>query len=231
MAPPRNKRALYSTLNPTDAYPEDKLDGFFNYWLPSKMKQLSSNPDRMSYRIGNSLADSVADAAWKKYLGLEYDEKFLPKGEYDDKTEYGENTVRLPKELEMEIPTDTVMLKNRIATNERLVKLNRGNVPDHVYNALDSDKQALEGLRKTYQTGQPVGISEFSFNSRKWGTSSPGPDGGTPPMNVLHNYNIRYDKDTNRMYYSDTYDFNGYDSWLEGTPFRIRGFVDLNKSK
>jgi len=51
------------------------------------------------------------------------------------------------------------------------------------------------------------------------------------PLNVLGNYNIRYDKDTNRMYYSDQYDFNKYDSFVPGEPFRIRGAIDLNTPK
>jgi len=51
------------------------------------------------------------------------------------------------------------------------------------------------------------------------------------PLNVLAHYNIRYDKDQNKMYYSDEYDFNKYDKYVPGKPFRIRGAIDLGKPK
>lgn len=226
--PSKKVRALYSTINPTSVIPSGFIDGFLNYWIPVKKKENSDNPDKMDYTVGSDIGDKVADAAWRKYLGLEYDEQYLPKGEYDEKT--GTSDVyKLPLEVEREIPTDTTMLKGRIETNRNFIKNKHSwEIPNHVSVALDADEKALEALRKTYKTGQPVGISEFSYNSRKWGTGSE-PEGDTPPLNVLQNYNIRYDKKTNRMYYSDTYDFNEYEKWLEGTPFRIRGWIDLNK--
>ena len=33
------------------------------------------------------------------------------------------------------------------------------------------------------------------------------------------------------MYYSDEYDFNKYDKYVPGKPFRIRGAIDLGKPK
>lgn len=223
------KRALYSTNNPTGAYPENKFNAI-PYWIDSKLKSFSDNPDKMDYEIGEELSDSVSDAAWRKYLGLPYNSKFLLDGVPDDRTSYGKNTVRLPKKLEEEIPTDTVLLKNRISANEKYIDGKKSwEVPQHVYTALEADREALEALRKTYAEGIPVGISEFAYNSRNWGVDPSGPHGGTPPLNILQNYNIRYDKSTNRMYYSDTYDFNQFDWWLGGTPFRIRGYIDLTK--
>lgn len=226
---PKYKRALYSSNNPTGAYPSGIIDGFFNYWTHSKIKSWSDNPDKMEYKVGPELSDSVSDAAWRKYLGLPYNEKFLIKGEPDNRSGASE-TYRLPKQLEQEIPVDTILLQNKIDANKKFMSDKADwEIPPHVKEALKSDEATLKALRHTYKTGQPVGVSENTFNSRNWGVSSEGPEGGTPPLNVLQNYNIRYDKDTNRMYYSDTYDFNEFDKWLNGTPFRIRGYINLNK--
>lgn len=175
------------------------------------------------YELGPELSDSVSDAAWRKRLGLKYDNKFLPVWNGD--------TVSLPKQLESEIPTDTTFLKNRIARTEELMNYSKMYHQNrYMQEARDRDKQALEALRKTYKTGLPVGMPEMSFNSRQWvnnGIITP----TMSPLNVLGNYNIRYDKDTNRMYYSDQYDFNKYDSFVPGEPFRIRGAIDLNTPK
>lgn len=220
----KKSRALYSTFNPTGAVPDGYIDGYFNFYRRYKKKLNSDDPDKMDYRIGSELSDSVSDAAWRKYLGLPYNEKYLPKGEPDPNYK---TTYRLPSQLESEIPTDTLMLLNRIKQNSEYIRTH-ANVPPHVRVALDADTKAYKALKYTYETEKPVGMNEFSFNSRKWGVDN-NPKGGTPPLNVLHNYNIRYDKDTNRMYYSDTYDFDGFEWWLDGTPFRFRGYVDLNK--
>lgn len=232
----RWRLALKNAIDPTNAYPKDFIEGL-SFRDRVKKKELN-NPEQRSYGEADNLGLAVADAAWSKYLGLNYDQKLLPVGVYDDRSTYKDNTVRLPKELELEIPTDTTMLKNRITSNEEYIKNNPYSQYKSVRIALDADKQALNALRYTYQTGNPAGINEMSFNSRQWGlTDSP----GMSPLNVLQNYNIRYDKDTNRMYYSDEYGFDnenywplrifGYnlDKYLEGQPFRIRGYIDLNK--
>lgn len=227
-------RALYSTINPRYDYPTDILSAIKKR-AAVRNKLKSGDIDRMSYVV----RDSVADAAWRKYNKLPYDDKYLPKGEPDTRGGW-EETVRLPPELEKEIPTDTTMLKNRIAANEAYVK-NTGTTPYSVWVALNADKQALKALRETYETGEPRGISEFSHNSRNLGITEVPSD--ITPLNVLGNFNIRYDKDTNRMYYSDTYNFDalddtwyykmigGLDKYLEGNPFRIRGYIDLPKKK
>lgn len=225
--------ALKNTIDPTMAYPKNFIEGIH---LRNKVKEKElNNPEQQDYVESDDLGVQVADAAWSKYLGLNYNPNLLPSGVYDNRTNYKENTVRLPKELELEIPTDTTMLKNRIAQNERLLDT----YPyKSVKVALGVDRNTLKALRHTYATGEPVGINEMSFNSRQWGlTNSP----GSSPLNVLQNYNIRYDKDTNRMYYSDEYGFDNenygplklvgsnLDQYLEGQPFRFRGYIDLNK--
>lgn len=223
-------RALYSTVNPVGDYPSSIWEAISLRKAVGK-KLNSNNIDRMSYEV----KDSVADAAWRKYNSLPYDEKFLLKGEEDPRGGYTE-TVRLPSSLEMEIPTDTTMLKNRIATNEAYID-KTGTKPKSVRLAIEADKQALEALRETYRTGEPKGINEWSHNTRSLGFTD-NLDNVLSPLNILGNYNIRYDKDTNRMYYSDTYNFDAIDDWytkivggldkyLEGNPFRIRGYIDL----
>lgn len=238
--------ALANSVDPTWGYPSGAGEGYSLY-RKVKKKQSSDNITTPNYQTLSALGDSVSNAAWRKYLGLSYDPKFLPIGVPDDRTSYGTNTVRLPKELENEIPTDTTFIKDRIERN-RAYYNNSLPKSNDVLTALEAsiyrDEDALEALRHTYKTGEPVGMYENSYNSRKlindgivnW-------EGIThTPLNVLQAYNIRYDKDTNRMYYSDEYNFDadnswpinwmgGYDKFLEGQPFRIRGYIDLNKKK
>lgn len=227
-------KALYNTINPIGGYPSNIFEGIVKRNRVMNKKD-SENIDRMSYSIENKISHKVADAAWRKYNGIPYDEKFLPKGKEDTIGGF-KHTVRLPKELEQEIPVDTNLLKERIELNQRYLQEHPYNVPESVRIALSSDQNALNALRKTYSTGQPVGLNEASYNSRNWGTTGYASDS---PLNVLANYNVRYSPEENRMYYSDTYGFDsddswyvdllgGYDNYLEGNPFRIRGFVDLN---
>lgn len=236
---------LANKINPQQGYPEGFRDGLRMY---KDMKE--GEATKQSYTVAPTLQDSVAQAAWRKYLGLNYDPKFLPKGVPDDRGGFGDNTVRLPAKLEAEIPVDTTFLKKRIKENKEY--LNRP-IPksDEVIEALkfgiEQDEYALQQLRHTYRTGKPVGMHEYQFNSRKlindgkvdWGILE------HTPFNVFQYYNIRYDKNTNRMYYSDTYGFDNskipspanlwlgssYDEYLEGMPFRFRGYIDLNKKK
>lgn len=96
--------------------------------------------------------------------------------------------------------------------------------------AIDLDREALDNLRKTYKTGESVGMNEVTHNSRQLIDNGRLKDlDYVTPLNVLHKYNVRYDKPTNRMYYSDQYDFNGFEPFVPGNPFRIRGYIDLNK--
>jgi peptidoglycan hydrolase-like protein with peptidoglycan-binding domain len=115
-----------------------------------------------------------------------------------------------------------------------------GAVADYVYAKQKAKKgeedileykigNTLEALRKTYSTGKPVGLFEMSWNSRQLLDNGTINDQQISPLNVLHNYNIRYDEPTNRMYYSDKYDFNQYENFVPGDPFRFRGYVDLHK--
>lgn len=235
---------LANKVSPHQGYPKDLSDGYRMY---KGMQQ--GDPTQQSYKVYPTLGDSVAQAAWKKYLGLNYDSQYLPEGVPDDRGGFGANTVRLPARLESEIPVDTTFLKNRIETNKKY--LNNGapksnDVIEALKFGIDKDEYALKQLRHTYKTGQPVGLHENQYNSRQlikdgivyWGILD------HTPLNVFQNYNIRYDKNTNRMYYSKTYDFDGaeipwpanwvvgtssYDEYLDGKPFRIRGYIDLNK--
>ena len=236
--------ALANSVDPTWGYPSGVTEGYSTY-KRVKNKQDSEDITTPDYQVLPALGDSVSNAAWRKYLGLSYDSKFLPKGVPDDRTSYGTNTVRLPKQLEDEIPTDTTFIKDRIARNEAYLNNGLPKPDDNievVRQAIAHDTDALNALRYTYNTGKPVGMYEGTYNSRElikdgivnWeGVNH-------TPLNVMQYYNIRYDKDTNGMYYSDEYGFDnsnpwpiswmgGYDKFLEGQPFRFRGRIDLNK--
>lgn len=217
---PKYNRALYSSINPIYAYPDPILA--FITANKAYTKVLKGEQDEMEYAIGNSLGEQVADAAWRKRLGLSYDDKLLPV--------FSGDTVRLPKQIENEIPVDTTFLKKRIAANKALMdKYAKYKRNPYIRFALSVDEKTLEALRKTYATGEPVGINEFSHNTRQWVNNGEITEYPITPLNVLQNFNIRYDKPTNRMYYSDEYDFNEYELGVPGIPFRFRGYIDLNK--
>lgn len=220
-SPPTDKRrrAMYSTIDPRRAYPKNIIDAGM-YEGDVIRKAMSSNPDKMSYAVGNTPGDLVSDAAWRKRLGFPYDRKLIIPNL--------DGSYRLPTELEQEIPTDTTMLKNRIANTERLMQIS-GKYKNNksIQTAKQVDQDALDALRHTYKTGEPVTVNEHAFNSRQWVS------GGEivetmSPLNILQNYSLQYDKQNNRMIYRDLYDFNGYDWAIPGDPFYIRGFVDLN---
>ena len=215
-------RAMYNAIDPRDAYPETYLEAAIkeNY---IRKKMHKGNTDQMEYEVGDDLPDRVSDAAWRKRLGYMYDTKLLPR--------YNGDTVRLPKQIELEIPTDTNKLKERIALNEDIMRSNGyyGRNP-YLREAVSYDKEALESLRKTYKTGKKVKINEQAYNSRQWvkdGHVNP----EMSPLNALQNYTVWYDKNTNRLYYHDTYDFNEFDWAIPGNPYQIKGYIDLNQKR
>lgn len=215
------EKALYNSINPTVDYPG--AIGAMADYIYAKQKVRRGEEDVPEYKIGNTLGEQVAQAAWAKRLNMPYDEALLPVWNGD--------TVRLPADIEREIPIDTNFIKERIAKNkelqEKFPKKYKDN--DYINAAIEEDENTLKALRKTYKTGKPVGISEMSWNSRQLLNNGEINDQQVSPLNVLHNYNIRYDKPTNRMYYSDEYDFNKYEKFVPGKPYRLRGYIDLNK--
>lgn len=218
------ERALYNAVDPTGDYPDNKLKAI-PYFIRAKAKQLIGDRNIKDYIVGNSIGEKVADAAWAKRLNMPYDENLLPVWNGD--------TVRLPYEIEQEIPTDTTFIKDRIQANKELQKRfpKKYANNDYINAAIKEDENTLKALRKTYSTGKPVGISEMSWNTRQLLKDGEINDNQTSPLNVLKAYNIRYDKDNDRIYYSDEYDFNQYENFIPGKSFRIRGYVDLNKNK
>lgn len=220
-------RAVYSSVDPKWGVPDNIIQAG-RLATQARMKAWRGEQDNMEYSVGTQLGDSVADAAWRKRLGLSYDSKFLPA--------FNGDTVRLPRQLEAEIPVDTTMLKKRIANTERLMERSRKYRYSNAVNvALESDKRALKALRDTYNTGEVTGIDEYSNNSRKLVDNGEINESYISPLSVFRNYNIRYDKPTNRMYYSKSYDFDttehNWDKFVPGNKFYIRGYVDLNKKK
>ena len=100
--PLKYEKAFYNAIDPRQGFPESKTDAVLmqaRVWN----KYLSGDNTR-DYDLEPELADSVSDAAFRKRLGLPYDKKFLPVWNGD--------TVRLPKPLEAEIPTDTTIAAN-----------------------------------------------------------------------------------------------------------------------
>lgn len=220
-------RAVYSSVNPTWGIPNSIIQAG-RLATQARIKSWKDDQDNMEYSVGTQVGDSVADAAWRKRLGLSYDNKFLPS--------FNGDTVRLPKQLELEIPTDTNMLKKRIARTEELMQLSPKYGNSHIINvALRSDQRALNGLRETYKTGKTVGIDEYSNNSRQLVDNGVINEDYISPLNVFRNYNIRYDKPTNKMYYSKSYDFDtmehNWDRFVPGSKFYIRGTVNLDGKK
>ena len=214
---PAYNRAVYSLVDPTMGYPTKKEA--FGYAIGAGIKAMR-NPNDMVYWV----TDSVSDAAWRKRHGLSYDNKFLIPNE--------DGSVRLPKDREMEIPTDTTMLKNRIAANEKLAKRypEGSEKRDIVDWALKVDGMALDSLRHTYRTGEPVTINEGAYNSRRLINNGELSYPGIMPHNVMQNYAIQYDKSKDKMNYWDTYNFNQFEWGVPGKPFEIKGSIPLKKA-
>lgn len=215
--PSKRARAIYSTIDPRADVPNSYADAA-KMEAAVRGKMWFGDPDKMSYDVGDTPGEKVADAAWRKRLGFDYDKTLLP--DYN-------GGVRLPIELEKEIPTDTTMLKNRIAATKKLMDYSR-KYRDNKYIKLAKqvDEEALEALRHTYKTGQPAVINEHSFNSRQW-VSGGRVDAGMSPLNVLGNYTIQYNPKTNSIDYRDIYDFNKFDWAVPGNPYNISGSILL----
>ena len=214
----RLNRAIYSATDPTYGYPT----GLGIPAVGGRAGIALFNPDDMWYEV----TDSVADAAWRKRLGLSYDDKFL--------IENKDGSYRLPRNVEREIPTDTTFIKKRIKDNEKLV--NQSNILGDEYklvkSMIDLDNKTLDALRHTYKTGEPVTINEYSNNSR-----SLSKDGDIPeeafnyksPLNVMQNFTVRYNPKKRTMEYSDIYDFNEFEGLVPGEAFDIKGEIPLRR--
>ena len=214
----RLNRAIYSATDPTYGYPT----GLGIPAVGGRAGVALFNPDDMWYEV----TDSVADAAWRKRLGLSYDDKFL--------IENKNGSFRLPKDVEMEIPTDTTALKRRIQANKKLADSPEimGDDWKLVQGMIDADEKTLNALRRTYEIGEPVVINEYSHNSRKLakdGKIIEGADNYKSPLNVLQNYTVQYNPKNRTMMYRDTYDFNGFESFVPGEPFDIEGEIPLRR--
>lgn len=216
------RKNLYNLVNPINAYPRSAQDALLYKWTADKAMQDTT------YNYSRDIIDESADAAWAKRLGLPYNETLLVSNP--------DGTVKLSKSLEEEIPTDTVFLKNRIEANKTLLQRyeeKNADTPDRrraIQLGIGYDTDALEALRKTYSTGEPVVVNEHSNNTRKWindGMVELKPS----PLNLLQNYTIRYNKNTNEMEYHDVYDFNQFEDFVPGEPFKIKGSIKLKKRK
>ena len=216
---PKRNRAIYSTFDATWNTPP---------WYVATAKAARAaykqvaNPDEMDYIV----TDSVADAGWRKRLGLSYDSKFLPSNE--------DGSVRLPSYIEAEIPVDTTLLKDRIARETKIAESKNimGKDWQLVTGLINLDKQNLDSLRKTYNTGEPTVLNEYSHNSRnliKNGRLINGAHEYNTPLNILKNYTVQYDSKNRTMNYRDIYDFNGYEWAIPGKKFNIRGSINLDK--
>lgn len=212
------ERRLYNSIDPTENYPS-------NYFKAAGLGLWAlMNGENKTYEV----TDSVADAAWRKRLGLPYDTKFLPENE--------DGSVRLPANIESEIPTDTTFIKNRIQKNKKLRDyyvntLGKSERSEHVQLldvANQIDQQTLDSLRHTYKTGDWVVINEHGNNSRQlinngqWELKK-------SPLNVMHDFGVRANKNDGTIEYKDIYNFNQYEWGVPGKPFNITGKIKLKK--
>ena len=211
-------RSYYKEINPLAGYPGvgDAIKHALNVFGRRYVET-----ENTAYPV----TDKVADATWRKRLGLSYNEADLPSNV--------DGSVRLPKDRELEIPVDTNLLKNRINANQKLSKkyedANKLKSKKVVDWAIGEDEAALNALRKTYKTGQPVVVNEQAYNSRSLIKNDEVSMPGSSPLNPLQNYTLQYDKDRNVMMYRDVYDFNHLDWAVPGKGYKIQGEIDLNK--
>lgn len=206
------RQNLYNLVDPTNVIPESMGD-YLDY--ANIVRHAKSDKD---YKYRRVKKDPTADAAWAKRLELPYDSTLLISNP--------DGSVHLSEQLENEIPTDTTFIKQRIADNNRLLKSTYGPKRGDIEAALSIDSVALDNLRHTYRTGEPVEMNEFSHNSRNLRTNNE-----TSPLNILHRYTLQYNPGDNTMGYRDTYNFDGLEDYVPGKPFEIKGTIDLKKKK
>lgn len=213
-------RSYYKEVNPLAGYPSagDAIAHGMNVF-----GRRYKDTDSTAYPV----TDRVADATWRKRLGLSYDEADLPSN--------ADGSVRLPKDRELEMPVDTNLLKRRINANLKLSdkykqnnKLKSKEVVDW---AIGEDQAALDALRHTYKTGEPVVVNEQVYNTRSLINNGKISMPGSSPLNPLQNYTLQYDKDRHVMMYRDVYDFNHLDWAVPGKGYKIKGEIDLNKKQ
>lgn len=218
------RMAVYNAVDPRTTV--KNIDDAFRLYNAAVAKE-KRGEDFKDYTLNNNIGDLTSDAAWRKRLELPYDETLLPVWNGD--------TVSLSRPLELEIPVDTNLVKDRInyAKDEFWNDVKSLNLrqlkEDLAYKK--SQEELLDALRYTYKTGKPIGISEYHANSIDPEKVLKDFKYGISPLNVLGRYNIRYDKDENKMYYSDEWDFNQYEWAVPGTTFRIRGAIPLEQKK
>lgn len=218
------RMAVYNAVDPRTTV--KNIDDAFRLYNAAVTKE-KRGEDFKDYTLDNTIGDLTSDAAWRKRLQLPYDETLLPVWNGD--------TVSLSRPLELEIPIDTNLVKDRIdyAQNEFWNDVKSLNLrqlkEDLAYKK--SQEELLDALRYTYKTGKPIGVSEYHANSIDPEKVLKDFKYGISPLNVLGRYNIRYDKNENKMYYSDEWDFNQYEWAVPGTTFRIRGAIPLDKKK
>ena len=211
------RRAVYSTFDPSWGYPN--IFGAVVNGGASVIKALF-NSDKMLYDV----KDKAGDNYWRYKLGLSVDPEHF--GEVLD-----DGSVTLPKYVENEIPTDTTMLKNRIAADEQYLKdgMFTQEQWDIAKGLVNTDKETLEALRRTYKTGEPVVINEYSYNSRpllkegKYTSTDP------TPLNMLQNFTVQHIPYDKAMRYYDVYDHNQYEWAVPGEPYIINGSISQKK--
>ena len=211
-------RSYYKEINPLAGYPGvgDAIKHGLNVFGRRYVET-----DSTAYPV----TDKVADATWRKRLGLSYNETDLPSN--------ADGSVRLPKDRELEMPVDTNLLKRRINANLKLsdkYKKQGDTTKQGIVDwAIEEDQKGLDSLRHTYKTGEPVVVNEQVYNTRSLINNGKISMPGSSPLNPLQNYTLQYDKDRNVMMYRDVYDFNHLDWAVPGKGYKIKGEINLNK--
>lgn len=214
------KRNLYNLVNPAEGYPKSAFELLVE--KPVQAIAAALLPNTVKVRRGGN-EEPASEAAWAKRMGMPYDESLVINN--------GDNSYRLSRQYEQEIPVDTVAIKKRIEANQKLA--DSPNMMGEQWRLLNeyinADKNTLDSLRHTYATGEPVVINEFSYNSRKAMDENGNVVPVTSPLNVLQNYTVQYDKENNAMNYRDIYDFNQFEPFVPGEPFNFKGTIPLKK--
>ena len=208
------RQNIFNYDDPTSAVPSTVGEAFEYLRIAEKAKTDKDLPYWRKY------IEPTADAGWAKRLGLPYDNTLLINNP--------DGSVHLSEQIESEIPTDTVFIKNRIDANEKKLNSIYGAQRQVINAALDFDRKTLESLRHTYKTGEPVEMNEHSYISRNWQGLKPEEIGPTP-LSVMHRYTGQYDKDKNVFNYWDIYNFDEFEDFVPGEPFEIRGSINLNR--
>lgn len=202
------KERLATTIDPTQD---------INFW-----SFVNSTGSFIGNNKWDTTKDSVANAAWRKRLGLNYDKKYL--------IDNPDGSVRLPDNIASQLNVDTISIKNQIKDFQNIINKNpKSDSASNSEGNLQYLNTYLDKLRTMYK-GKPVVVNEYEARKNAF-TNDGYMNPLDTPFNLMRNFTLKYDPIKKQISYYDIYDFNKLELITPGKPFEIKGIIPKNYHK